>query len=854
MSIFSKIMGIDGMTRSDLKGMTYRNKFSKFLPYEAYDPKEQMFHNNNETFGFIWECTPLVSADNEVFRMLEGMIQGSSVPSGSVMQFILYADPYVKPYLDWYQDLKVRALPMVEKSVEHMRNLFEKGTKDGIKQMAGIPVRNFRLFVALQLPEGCDDTVNPKDLRDDFTELLKGAHLHPNVIGPEVLINFLAKVFNDEVPENLRYDEHREINRQIILSETVIKSKWDKIMIGKKHLRCQTVHKLPETINELTANHLVGDMWGVTGDMSQLNSPFLLTVNVVFQPLRAKLHRKCGFVLKQQAIGSFAPSLRRKQQEYMEATGELEKGTPYVRVMPILWQFADNDSRSREVAARGKNIWKSKGFVPQKDCGILKILLLSALPFGLTTKNKTVDYIDRDFILPPPVAARLLPAQVDFAGGGAPHCLFMGRKGQIVPFDLFSNQANNYNALICATSGAGKSFFTNYLAFNYYAGGAKLRIIDIGGSYKKLCEVVGGNFINFSKDSNLCLNPFTNIRDFDEDIIKIAAIIAQMVYSSTQQTPTESEMTLIKAAIRTSWQEKHHNADIDTVYDCLREPTKSFDDMLELECDDSNTSCVADLKRIATTLAFNLRAFTSAGEHGKWFNGPSTLNIESDDFVVLELQELKENKELFKVITLQVLNYVTSNLYLSDRQDPRMIIFDEAWQFFTEDSKMLTDIIVSGYRTARKHYASFTCITQSILDIELFGDTGQVIFSNSATKIYLESGDYEKAQRKGVIDYGDFTMQLLKSVRSPKPRYSEVFIDSPVGRGIARLLVDPFNYFLFTSDAKDNTKIEQLVSQKFSFAEAIEFLVAQKDKQSDQPREPADSCNQDGSEDMKIAA
>lgn len=825
MSIVSKLFNIHGLERADIKNMAHRNKFSEFLPYYAYDPDTKTYYNSDETIGFIWECIPLVSADDDIFGLLEGLFT-SGMPNGAVMQFILYADPFVKPYLDAYKSVKKRYSPLIEKAIDHTVDFFNKGI-EGFPKLAGIPVRDFRLFVALKLPQNNKEQINELDLRDNVTEILRGIHVAPKFMPPETLINFLAKLFNDTVPEWFTYDEKRPINKQIILSETPIKSKWNKIELGQKHARCQTVKKLVDDVNELTMNYIAGDLWGVQGDSNQINNPFLLTINVIFQNLRAKLHKKCNFVLTQEAVGSFAPSLRRKQSEYLEATSELEKGTPYVRVMPILWHFAKTENESREAAARIKRIWQSKGFVTQEDRGILKLLFLSAMPFGLITKDKAIEYIDRDFILDPRSAVRFLPIQVDFAGGGIPHCLFVGRKGQLAPFDLFHEGANNYNALICATSGAGKSFATNYLAFNYFAAGAKLRLIDIGGSYKKLCDIVGGNFVNFSPDSNLCLNPFSNIRNIDEDIIKIAAIIAQMVYSGTQQTPTETEMTLIKAAIRTAWDLKKTGADIDLVYDCLREPSKSFESMLELECEEGKGGCVADLKKSAVNLAFNLRAFTSQGEYGKWFNGPSTLNIENDDFVVLELQELKENKELFKVVTLQVLNYVTSNLYLSDRQDPRLVIFDEAWQFFGDDSKMLTDIIVAGYRTARKHYASFTCITQSILDIDLFGSTGQVILSNSATKLFLESRDFEKAKQKNIIDYGPFTMQILRSVKSPKPRYSEIFFDSPVGTGVARLVVDPFGYYLFTSDAKDNAKIQRLVKSGKSYAEAIDILVSQ---------------------------
>ena len=47
----------------------------------------------------------------------------------------------------------------------------------------------------------------------------------------------------------------------------------------------------------------------------------------------------------------------------------------------------------------------------------------------------------------------------------------------------------------------------------------------------------------------------------------------------------------------------------------------------------------------------------------------------------MELENLKVKPDLYKVVTMLVINAVTQDLYLSDRSRHRLIIFDEAWQF-----------------------------------------------------------------------------------------------------------------------------------------------------------------------------
>jgi conjugal transfer ATP-binding protein TraC len=576
---------------------------------------------------------------------------------------------------------------------------------------------------------------------------------------------------------------------------------------------------------------LTGDIWGFKSDTTQITGPFVFTVNCIFENLKSQLHTKCNFVLQQKAAGSLAPSFIRKQEEYLWATGEIERGTPFIRIMPLFWHISPDEATAGETAARAKRIWESKGFSTQEDRGILNILLISALPFGLYNTQKNVEFIERDFIVHSPAAVRFLPIQADFSGVANPVDLYIGRKGQIATLDIFDESAINHNCMISANSGSGKSFLMNYLLFNYYSTSGLIRIIDIGGSYKKLCRLVGGKYISFTRDSGIVLNPFSNIIDINEDQNILAAIICQMVYSSTSEKATETQMTLIKQAVRYTYQTHGNKGQIDHVYEYLSSFEKHVCACSGTE-DIQTINGAGKLTEIALDLAFNLQDFTSSGVYGKWFAGDSNLNISKDDFVVLELEDLKPQVELFRVVILQLINYITNNLYLSTREQKRIIVFDESWQFLGQDgsdsteASMMEQVIEGGYRRARKYNGAFITIFQSLLDLKKFGGVGNVIKANSAFKFLLESTDYAVANNEKIIDYNQFILEILKSVKTPKPRYSEIFMETPVGSGVARLLVTPYNYWMFTSDAKDNAKIEALVNQGMSYADAFETLAS----------------------------
>jgi conjugal transfer ATP-binding protein TraC len=50
-------------------------------------------------------------------------------------------------------------------------------------------------------------------------------------------------------------------------------------------------------------------------------------------------------------------------------------------------------------------------------------------------------------------------------------------------------------------------------------------------------------------------------------------------------------------------------------------------------------------------------------------------------------------------------------------------------------------------------------------------------------------------------------------------------MDTPFGVGVGRLMVDPFSYYAFTSDADEIAEIEDLVQEGLSYAEAIKAMV-----------------------------
>ena len=809
-----------GATHQQRKTLYAREPFSEFLQWLAYDQHSGVFFNGDDTWGYLWECSPLAFAGLKDMTTLEGLLR-IDFPKQSVLQVILYADPDIDDFIDRFKSGKFRDSELTQRNIEEYAEFLRSGVT-GLEQLNGIALRRFRCFFALKAPEKIDE--------DDITtvhEALIGLGMSPKRMGPSALLKWMRHFFNNAKTESIdHYNDQIPLKKQVIFSETEIHDQAGSLEMGshdkKWFVRCLTPKLLPKETDSLVTNMLSGGIMGIMEDANQITTPFLWSVNIVFDDtLKGSLHSKASLTMMQQASGSFAVQIKKRNDEYTWALNEMESNR-FVRVIPSLVILGRTEEEVRVSTSRARRIWESQNYVMQEETVLRRAIFLLSLPFGLYVTKETLTVLERDFPLPANVAARMLPIQADFSGSQHnPVLSYIGRKGQVVGIDVFDKRSNNHNFLVTAGSGAGKSFSLNALLSNYYAANSMVRVVDLGYSYQKLCKTVGGRFMDFGKEK-VTINPFLSSAKDEEDkkhdVTATTNILAEMVYSASRQELSELEWTLIKDAVRYAFQDDPING-INSVSRYLAEfPKHANPDVQAFE---------EIAKDIAKRMAFNLRDFRSEGIYGPYFNGQSTFDIKHDDFVVLELERLKPQQELFRVVTMQVLNAITQDLYWSDRSNRRFILFEEAWSFFDSGNRIGV-LIEEGYRRARKYFGSFGIVTQSYLDLEKFGQSGDVIRANAAYKFLMESEDYREAAERNLLDYEGLALELVSSIRNNKPRYSEMFLDTPYGKGPARLVVDPWTYWVATSAGDDVNKFMGLLDQCGDVVSVIEYLTGKR--------------------------
>ena len=91
-------------------------------------------------------------------------------------------------------------------------------------------------------------------------------------------------------------------------------------------------------------------------------------------------------------------------------------------------------------------------------------------------------------------------------------------------WDFFDSNTNPH-AIIIGSSGAGKSFFVNDFILQNARLDSHFFVLDKGDSYRKLCQILGGQYIRFELNNPVTINPFLKEPDPEHMAFLVTVII-----------------------------------------------------------------------------------------------------------------------------------------------------------------------------------------------------------------------------------------------------------------------------------------------------------------------------------------
>ncbi len=316
----------------------------------------------------------------------------------------------------------------------------------------------------------------------------------------------------------------------------------------------------------------------------------------------------------------------------------------------------------------------------------------------------------------------------------------------LILFDRFSLQ--NANAVIFATSGAGKSYTVKLEILRSLMLGTDVIVIDPEMEYKHLSDAVGGTYISISLSSESKINPFELPRPVGgevttEDIIRSAVITVKGLLRIMFGEITTEEDSLIDRALLETYAKK----DITATSDLSKVEPPIMQDFEEVLSGMEGTA----------NLVMKLKKYTE-GTFAGLFNSPTTVDLKNP-FVVFSVRDLED--ELRPMAIYAVVNFIW-NIVRSETKK-RILVIDEAWWLMQhEDSAKFIFALV---KRCRKYYLGITTISQDVNDF-LRSPYGQAIVTNSSIQMLFKQSpaSIELVQKTFLLTEGEKYLLLESGV------------------------------------------------------------------------------------------
>jgi conjugal transfer ATP-binding protein TraC len=785
-------------------------KICDLLPYDSFDEKTKIFHNPF-ALGFVVESSLMVGACEMMQKEISNIFN-LMLPVGSSLQVTLWADPKINNILDFYVQARKQDnfQILAQKRSDYLQSLVYSSP------MKPYSLRNFRCFLSFSIPKSKSirfDVENLQKLQSQILTSLEMLNLKAFIWDCEDLLNTLEGIINIKKSkgsfcDRLRWNRLENLSSQLSCSESFLQVTDDNLVLNDFLVKTYGVRQFPKIWSLNAMGDLIGSQ---ERDQAQIPCPFLMTYGI-YLPLQEQMHNKLkvkkSYVDKQlySPIGKYLTNLGEQAEELDFVKSALDKGEKIVQTSFNVTLLAD----AKELAYCEQtliNLFTSLEWKLESNRFLHLPCFLSNLPL-LWGHEQVKTFLDLKKLKTTlsTESANLLPMQAEWQGTQTPAMILAGRRGQIFHWSPFDNNTGNYNVCVVGRSGSGKSVFMQELLASTMGLGGRVFVLDVGRSFEKTCLLLEGQFIEFSPHNAICLNPFSSLpADNDEVASDALAMIKNVLIlmASPSQSLDDKKIALLEQAMLETWNLYKNDANITLIAQWLNQrQDKQANDLSQM-----------------------LFTYTQNGTYGRFFNGKASVNLESP-LVVIELEELKERKDLQSVIVQMMVINITNQMFLGDRNTPFHIVFDEAWDMLR--GKTAQVFIETLARRLRKYKGSLVVGTQSINDF-FANPSSQAAFDNSDWLCLLsqKTESIEQLKKSSRLSLSPQKENLLKSLKTKQGFYAETMITSSNGYAIGRLLLDPFTKLLYSTTPQDYSLIQSLKAQGFSLSEAIEKVIEQ---------------------------
>jgi len=403
---------------------------------------------------------------------------------------------------------------------------------------------------------------------------------------------------------------------------------------------------------------------------------------------------------------------------------------------------------------------------------------------------------------------------------------FTDRQGVPVGFDpsdlpMRTNRINNRNKFVLGPSGSGKSFFMNALIQQYMYYNMDMVIVDTGHSYSGLCSYYNGKYITYTDEHPITMNPFL-ITEAEYNIEKkdFLGTLIGLLWKGAEGTFNPVERDVISGVISAYYLQffaEKGELKFDTFYEfALKKiPEIKEEEQIPFDLDE---------------FRYVLKKFYKGGEFELILNQAADDSLFGERFIVFEIDNIKESKILFPIVTVIIMDVFIQKMRLRKSQR-KALVLEEAWKALA--SPIMANFLLYLNKTVRKFWGEIIEVTQELGDIIGNPIVKDSIISNSDTIILLDQSKFKDnyAEIAALLSINEterrkiFSINQLENTEG-RGRFKEVYIRRGSSGEVYGVEVALEQYLCYTTEKPEKSAVEVYVKQYGSYPKGLDAFVA----------------------------
>ena len=372
----------------------------------------------------------------------------------------------------------------------------------------------------------------------------------------------------------------------------------------------------------------------------------------------------------------------------------------------------------------------------------------------------------------------------------------------------------NRNKFILGPSGSGKSFFTNHLVRQYYEQGAHILLIDTGNSYEGLCNLIhnrthgeDGVYYTYTEEKPISFNPFfTDDGVFDVEKKDSIKTLLLTLWKSEDDRVTKTESGELGSALSMFLEKMRKDRDIvpcfNSFYEFMRDEYRA--EMAQRPIPIYKQDF--DIDNFLTTL----RQYYHGGRFDFLLNSRENIDLLNKRFVVFEIDAIRDNKDLFPVVTIIIMEaFINKMRRLKGVR--KVLICEEAWKALSTAN--MAEYMRYMFKTVRKYFGEAVVVTQEVDDIISSPIVKETIINNSDCKILLDQRKYmnrfdQIQELLGLTDKEKAQILSINMANNPGRNYKEVWIGlGGTQSAVYATEVSPEEYLAYTTEETEKMQV-----------------------------------------------